>query len=528
MSGTSVYTAPANNAGSKSSSASSGSSAGSVVGTLLVGAMVIPVGIAAVCAIGLAKGIGALGKLGIKAYKKHRETQAKNEEYRREMAEKARTMMNQLQSTNADFKIPQKTVSPQTQALLNEQKQQLTAQSVLLDRFAAQQTAAFSAMEQHLQGAVSDSAKQYNLPKLLAEQTQTIFKNWKTDFSQLRTAYTQNIETKLKAGAALLAKYQSMLTEAQNLKADRAKYQTAMQEIAQQAISDAETLLENLAGMPGAAIFYDSDLALYRNAYTDAAQSYARKDYDAAFSRANDLLVHIQETTQDLMQKLFYSQMEKDRLLARVAVLDEALRGMKDMHYQKDGKTYAVDLTGFMPDGFAAAGTRLRALTAALASDTPMTTQELERAQQALNELEIGISSVETTARRRLESVEQSLCFCSDIMPAMKAQNFSYAGSAFDNNRTLHVNFHNQSGVDVTLLICHENGGRLKLEMEYFDKGKKADPMAQKALLRAICNQTGISMTCMNPGESSVNRSAGDLEQVRKDCQFPVPILRRL
>lgn len=261
MSGTSYTREPSN--GSTVSDRS-----GVTLGKLMAGAAVVGVESLAFATIGIAKGIGALTKLGMQAYRSEKARKAQQDAkaealcraYHEEQNRVEREMAQALQSTGVSAVQPR----PAMQQLLagyHHETRQLAQQ---IDAAVQQQAEALAA-ETHSTAFEETMARQY------AHQTEALhtrLQTWAEQQAKLRIAVMQT--------------YQAQ--------------QTNLQARADCALKDAASLLDALAKECGAAVFASEELALYRNAYRAAAAAHKRGAYAAAFAQAQDILLQAQET----------------------------------------------------------------------------------------------------------------------------------------------------------------------------------------------------------------------------------------
>lgn len=520
---TTVTAAPANN---NPASASGGSGGASVVGMLAVGMFVLPVGLAAVATAGVIKGVAALTKLGLKAYKTHKANQAeKDRAYAARIAEYdaiIRDTEQLLGSTNSAAHIPAgKPVSPAVQKALLEMQEVQHTQAAQIRAFSEAHTAAFAKEQQRLLGTVQQSARRFDPGEQIRNVQNHLLEDWKRQTDTLRREYADAAVKHTESAGALLADYQSVQAEIEQYAGQQEQRIQRQKMLSEQALTDAAAMLRSFTEQRGAAVLASDKIELFRQHYEEAGAFHAAGNYEAAYDKAADMLLQMREEMYDTACGTALSDLENDRLTAYAALLSESISGMKALHYEADGVQYqTVDLTAYYPEAFAAAEKQLSSVFAVLAGEEPLTAQMLERLRTKLRETEIGISTAATEARRRLDARRQALDLSGDVIRAMSTQNFQRKHSSIADDGTLKMVFHNAANnQDVTTLTRYDRG-TLQFRLDHFGDGE-ADSRMQESLRKAVERETGLRLTCCKPGAYS---GAQDLLHTQSKQTLPIPI----
>lgn len=510
---------------------------GTAIGILTVGAFLVPIGLAGLAAVGMAKGITAVTRMGMRAYRKSQAQRAaqeaeiarRAEDITRSAEQFARESEEEIHSISAEAGLPQ-TLPPDP--VLSRAADDFLAESERLsgqiDRFTAQQSQAFDMLRDSVQSEIAAHGASA-LSNTLAQQYRLVQTKWE---SQSRAAQ-ETLETSLREmhekSAAAIGDYERLLSEAAQVRQDRKAYRAKEQALAAHALKDTEHVLLQLARLPGTAVFGQASSLLFRQMYGEAADDFRRGDYAAAFAKAKNLLLRAWNLVYDVIRQSMRAELEVNRLSLRAACLAESMKNMSDMEYEIGGSVYAVNLNEYYPDGAAVAEKQIAALFAELDRKAPPTAEELRLLETRLQQLELSCASVYAETRKRLEASVRSLDFCGTVEAALESQGYRSTQSGFSEDGSLYANFENPTtGSRVTAVISDKNGAAEMSLYNYGVDGEEADPILQDTLLQVLSQYTGRQLACHGRGSNSAEREHSQIREMLKNRKFRQPRMKFL
>ena len=161
---------------------------GNAIGMLTVGAFLVPIGLAGLAAVGMAKGISAVTRMGMRAYRKKQAQRAaqeaeithRMEEYARRTEQFARDSEDEIRSISVGAGLPR--TFPSDPAL-NRAADDFFAESEKLsgqiDRFTAQQSQAFDMLRDSVRSEIAANGASA-LSNPLSQQSRSVRTKWES------------------------------------------------------------------------------------------------------------------------------------------------------------------------------------------------------------------------------------------------------------------------------------------------------------------------------------------------------------
>lgn len=479
-------------------------------GKMTVGAAQVTAVAVGLAVYGAVKGSIALAKWGAKAYKKHKEENELAEnllmQKMNESVKKRREKESSVQEKTHIRLLPyQRMTLRQPSAAVKEIKahteQFRTDTETKLLAAEKENSARLSSLENKLS---SDSVIK------IAEEFDRISDRWKRQQKAVTDTELKTLHARLdRAFHELRQGYEKSKSMKQ---ADRL--------LAEQALSDARCLTEEIAKMPGTAVYAEKDIELLCQKFIRAAGYFERNDYELCYAEAADLIIQSKEVCLDIMKKSAESKRIETELLTELAGLAESTSA-DEVEFVHKGRKYKDNLHRFCPDGWKALEKSISAIFPLVHEN--MTEAEIHQVKHLILNSHKDLYSVYRHSWNKLIGAYHENDVASDIARTFKAQGYEVEGHAYEcgvEGEKLHINFINRISKDRVTLVLDADGKDISASLHQYASSSSRIPDEEKQnrlmelVGKAIRSETGknVSVVCKTPHQNSTETKQADLK----------------
>ncbi len=369
----------------------------------------------------------------------------------------------------------------------------------------------------HDSAAGSINASSADARKLEAEmrrEAEKVLSEWRTKGQALQEDFSRKIKQVFTGISSNIEEAGKGLAALKNAGKEDLRQEAFANSAIEQARASLELLRAEAEDIP----------AVLSNELDQAVNFYNSRDFDIAYSKASGIVTSCLQRIEDVRSKKaeYYSMLEHAE--ARLQEIQERLNASGQVQFSWEGNILEEDLARFEPEMFVGLKKRVTDMAGNLEGAKKFSAASL----RSLGTLIADLDEVneDLLSMCRYASAKMVFAYSENdnaeiLTSTLEEQGFVMLDSAYEGDtegNALHINFkHSITGENLTVeLTPNENGVQLSVHNYGSDGSDAGNVRTQQTVQAAIERRLGRRGSCRNMGGVSSERSASDLDSVRR------------